>query len=354
MRDDSHIPGYRVVIVTLDAHAAGPAARVSTRLAAEYPGLSVTVHSAAEWAENADALERAKDAVRHADIVVSNLLFIEEHITAILPELQARRDHCDAMIGIIADPQIVQLTRMGDLDMSKPASGAMKLLKKLRGSGKPSASSGEKQMKLLRRLPKILKYIPGKAQDLRAWFLTMQYWLGGSDDNVEAMIRFLVSRYSHEATWRGREAAAPIDYPDVGLYHPDLPGHRIVTDVAALPKPSKPVATVGLLMLRSYILASDTAHYDAVIRAFEARGIACVPAFAGGLDGRPAIDAYFKGKIDAMVSLTGFSLIGGPAYNDSDAAVETLTGLDIPYIAAHPLEFQTLGQWAASDGGLGP
>ena len=47
-----------------------------------------------------------------------------------------------------------------------------------------------------RRLPKILKYIPGKAQDLRAWFLCMQYWLGGSDDNVEAMIRFLISRYA--------------------------------------------------------------------------------------------------------------------------------------------------------------
>jgi magnesium chelatase subunit H len=49
---------------------------------------------------------------------------------------------------------------------------------------------------------------------------------------------------------------------------------------------------VGLLMLRSYILSGDTAHYDAVIRAFEARGIACVPAFAGGLDGRPAIAAF--------------------------------------------------------------
>jgi magnesium chelatase subunit H len=49
-------------------------------------------------------------------------------------------------------------------------------------------------------------------------------------------------------------------------------------------------------MLRSYILASDTAHYDAVIRAFEARGSPCVPAFAGGLDGRPAIDAYFQGR----------------------------------------------------------
>ncbi len=354
MRDDSHITGYRVVIVTLDAHAAGPAARVCEKLSMEFPGLSLTVHAAAEWAENPAALDLAKDAVRHADIVVANLLFIEEHITAILPELEARRDHCDAMIGVIADPQIVKLTRMGELDMAKPASGAMALLKRLRGSSKPSAASGEKQMKLLRRLPKILKYIPGKAQDLRAWFLTMQYWLGGSDDNVESMIRFLLSRYSHEAAWRGRAAAAPIDYPEVGLYHPDLPGHHITTDPAALPGPEAPVATVGLLMLRSYILASDAAHYDAVIRAFEAKGIRCLPAFAGGLDGRPAIEAYFRGKVDALVSLTGFSLIGGPAYNDSDAAVETLADLDVPYIAAQPLEFQTLGQWAASSGGLGP
>ena len=88
MRDDSHIPGYRVVIVTLDAHAAGPAARVSQRLADDFPGLTVTVHAAAEWAENPAALARAKDDVRHGDIVVANLLFIEEHITAILPELR--------------------------------------------------------------------------------------------------------------------------------------------------------------------------------------------------------------------------------------------------------------------------
>ena len=36
------------------------------------------------------------------------------------------------------------------------------------------------------------------------------------------------------------------------------------------------------------------------------------------------------------------------------AAVAALEELDIPYIAAHPLEFQTLGQWGASGGGLGP
>ncbi|MGB0569587.1 MAG: cobaltochelatase subunit CobN, partial [Paracoccaceae bacterium] len=59
-------------------------------------------------------------------------------------------------------------------------------------------------------------------------------------------------------------------------------------------------------------------------------------------------------NIDAMVSLSGFSLVGGPAYNNTDAAVETLKNLDIPYVAAHPLEFQTLSQWSNSRGGLGP
>lgn len=353
--DGDHIPGYRVVMVTLDSHAAGPAARVSERLAGEFPGLNVSVHAAAEWAENPAALEEARIAVRHGDIIVANLLFIEEHIKAIMPALQARRDACDAMIGVISAKEVVQLTRMGDLDMMKPATGPMKLLKKLRGSKEPSANSGEKQMKLLRRLPKILKFIPGKAQDLRAWFLTMQYWLGGSDDNVEQMIRFLIGSYASDRAFKGARAAAPIDYPEVGLYHPDLPGHRITTNPADLPQPANPVATVGLMMMRSYVLASDTAHYDAVIRQMQDAGLAVLPAFAGGLDGRPAIASYFAGgKIDALVSLTGFSLIGGPAYNDSAAAVAVLKDLDLPYIAAHALEFQTLGQWASSAGGLGP
>ncbi len=346
--------GYNIVIVTLDAHAAGPAARIAPRLAADFPGLTISIHAAAEWAEDPASLARCKSALLTADIVVANLIFIEEHITAILPDLTAARARCDAFIGVIADSQITKLTKMGELDMSKPASGLMALLKKLKPKKGNTATSGEKQMSMLRRIPKILRFIPGKAQDLRAWFLSMQYWLGGSDDNIEQMIRFLISKYSTHRNWRGAASKAPIDYPEVGLYHPDL-ANRITTSAADLPRPAGSTLTVGLLLMRSYILASDTAHYDAVIRAFEAKGIACLPAFAGGLDGRPAISAYFTdNRIDTMVSLTGFSLVGGPAYNDSDAAVAALTALDVPYVAAHPLEFQTLGQWASAGSGLGP
>ena len=356
MRDDvtpmAEAP-YRVVILTLDAHAAGACARVAERMGADFPGLRLRVHAAAEWGENADALAAARADIARGDLILVSLLFLEDHIRAILPDLQARRDACDAMIGIIADAQIVRLTRMGTLDMTAPETGMRKLMKRLRGSDKPSAESGEKKMRMLRRLPRILKFIPGKAQDLRAWFLVMQYWLGTSDDNIEAMLRFLMSRYGRQAEWRSLRAPAPQEYPEVGLYHPDLAG-RITTDPTRLPAPAEATGTVGILLMRSYVLSGDHAHYDAVIRAFEARGLQVIPAFASGLDGRPAVERYFMGQVDALVSLTGFSLVGGPAYNDSDAAVDLLSRLDVPYVAAHPLEFQTLAQWAGSAQGLGP
>ena len=153
------------------------------------------------------------------------------------------------------------------------------------------------------------------------------------------------------------ESGAAAEYPNVGVYHPNLKG-RISEDLTDIPEVKKPIATIGLLLMRSYVLSGDTAHYDKVIEGFEALNVKIIPAFAGGLDGRPAIEKYFIGAdgplIDVLVSLTGFSLVGGPAYNDTNAAVKTLSNLNVPYISAHPLEFQTLPQWEVSSTGLGP
>jgi len=108
MRDSIDIPEYRVVIVTLDNHAAGPCLRVLDRLTADFPGLQVSVHAAAEWSENPAALDAARAAVLTGDIIIANLLFIEEHVQAILPVMRERRDHCDAMLGVVADTQLVR------------------------------------------------------------------------------------------------------------------------------------------------------------------------------------------------------------------------------------------------------
>jgi magnesium chelatase subunit H len=123
--------------------------------------------------------------------------------------------------------------------------------------------------------------------------------------------------------------------------------------------PSRPArGRVGLLLMRSYVLAGNTHHYDGVIEALEERGLQVVPAFASGLDARPAVERFFmrdgKATVDAVVSLTGFSLVGGPAYNDTEAAQEMLARLDVPYLTALALEFQTLEQWQTSDQGLMP
>ena len=247
--------------------------------------------------------------------------------------------------------------------MSGPASGPLALLKRLRGDrGKGSSTSGEQQMRMLRRIPKILRFIPGPAQDVRAYFLTMQYLFAGSEDNMASLVRFLVDRYASgpRAGLRGRlRAALPTDYPDVGLYHPRAPG-RITDRIDALPGPPGGAdrGTVGLLVMRSYLLAGNTGHYDGVIAALEARGLRVVPAFATGLDARPAIERYFlrdgRPTVDAVVSLTGFSLVGGPAYNDARAAEEMLAKLDVPYVSGLAVEFQTLEQWQDSERGLMP
>ena len=351
----------RVVIVTMDSHLASAAVRARTTLQAELPGLDLKVHAADEWGCNPTALEHCLADIATGDIVVATMLFMEDHIQPVLPALQARRDHCDAMIGCLSAGEVVRLTRLGKLTMAGSATGVLGLLKRLRGSSRPGgASSGQGQMKMLQRMPRLLRYIPGTAQDLRAYFLTLQYWLAGSEQNFANMVRYLVGRYADgpRASLRGKlNAAEPVTYPDVGLYHPRLP-QRIVERADQLPALAKPVGRVGVILMRSYLLAANTAHYDGVIAALEARGLTVVPVFACGLDSRPAIEAYFQkdgvAAVDAVVSLTGFSLVGGPAYNDARAAEEVMAGLDVPLIAAHPLEFQTVEQWHADARGLTP
>ncbi|MDA0819351.1 MAG: magnesium chelatase subunit H [Proteobacteria bacterium] len=352
-------PHVRVAIVTLDNHLKGAVDRAGAELAAD--NVLLSLHAASDWEREDGAYERTLDAIEHADIIIATMLFLDDHIRMVLPALEARRDNCDAMLGLMSAGEVVKLTRMGSYDMNKPAKGMLAMLKKLRGSKKAGASSGAGQMKMLRRLPMILRFIPGTAQDVRAYFLTLQYWLAGSDENVVAMVRCLIDRYASgdRLTRRGMTPAdAPVEYPEVGVYHPHT-RQRISESLRLLPCKQGKHGTVGLLLLRSYLLGRDTGHYDAAIEAFQDAGLKVVPVFASGLDARPAIEKFFVDpdghpSVDAIVNLTGFSLVGGPAYNDANAAVETLSGLDIPYLAAHALEFQSVEEWRGRHQGLLP
>ena len=352
----------RVVVVSMDTHMASSTERARASLLRELPGLHLSMHAASEYAGNEAATARCNADIAAADIVVAGMLFLEDHFLPILDALQARRDNCDAMICLMSASEVVKLTKIGNFDMAKPASGPMALLKKLRGNKEKASTGGAAQMKMLRRIPQMLRFIPGTAQDVRAYFMTLQYWLGGSDENVVNLIRHVVDRGADGPRRHLRgliKAAPPVEYPELGIYHPRME-NRLSDEITDLPVPHEvPVkGIVGILLLRSYLLSNNAGHYDGVIAALEARGLQVVPAFASGLDSRPAIDKFFmkngQSTVDAVVSLTGFSLVGGPAYNDAKAAEDVLAQLDVPYVAAHPVEFQTLDQWGGSDRGLLP
>ena len=366
----ANTPRMNVVLLTMDSHLASAAHHAAERLATDVPGLHLQMHSASAWRDSDSALATCLSAIAQADIVVVTMLFMEDHFLPVLDALQARRAACDAMVCIMSAPQVTQLTRMGKLVMGRESSGLMALLKKLRPSAKNKetgedtgapSNAGAKQMAMLRRLPKLLRFIPGTAQDLRLFFLTMRYWLAGSEHNIENLVKTLVHRYAQGPREPLRALAQPedpIEYPEVGLYHPQMKP-RISEHLSDLPGHGrKDQPAVGLLLLRSYLLAGNTAHYDAVITSLQARGLRVIPAFASGLDARPAMDRFFKqggaANIQSLVSLTGFSLVGGPAYNDASAAEVALSELDVPYIAAHPLEFQSIEQWGGSTRGLLP
>ena len=192
----------RVVLLTMDHHLAGAARGAARRLQQRMPGLSLEVHTAAQWRAQAQALAECHDAVAQADLVIVSMLFMEDHFLPVLDALQARRERCDAMVCIMSAPPVMALTRMGKLVMGQQSTGLMALLKKLRPAAKQASSesgsgpqnAGARQMAMLRRLPKLLRFIPGTAQDLRLFFRTMRYWLGGCEHNIEHMVLALVHR----------------------------------------------------------------------------------------------------------------------------------------------------------------
>jgi magnesium chelatase subunit H len=187
----------RVVMVSLDSHLASTVERAQAELRRDLPGLSLTLHAVAEWNEDGEALGRCLEDIARADILFVTMLVMDEHIRPLLPALTARRDACDAVVVCMSAGEVMRLTRMGGFRMDGTGGGPMALLKRLRGkSTGRKESAGAQQMAMLRRIPKLLRFIPGTAQDVRAYFLSLQYWLAGSGENVASLVRFLIDRYA--------------------------------------------------------------------------------------------------------------------------------------------------------------
>lgn len=282
----------------------------------------------------------------------------------------------DAVIVINCMPELMRRTRMGRLDIStlgsKQSGKGGKLLRSV-GSwvgsaarrGKSHDKRGHTQyLKLVDRLPGILKFVPtaGALTDAKHYLYLFCYFLQPTPQNIQSMLLYALAHYTRDERLKSVRVAKPEQMPSIAIYHPRAPGlFQTFADYRKwYRKPLNPDSTVGLLLMRPQVISKTTKHYDALIDAIEAEGLSVIPAIATLMDNREAVSNFFvqndatKARVSQIVSLTGFSFVGGPAMNDSAAASEFLCTLNIPYRSAVSLDTQTIEGWSDSQTGLNP
>ncbi|MEQ8386220.1 MAG: magnesium chelatase subunit H [Coleofasciculus sp. A1-SPW-01] len=313
--------------------------------------------------------------IAQANIFIASLIFIEDLADKVVAAVQPHRDRLDAAVVFPSMPQVMRLNKLGSFSMAQLGQSKSAIAQFMKKRKEKSGSSFQDGMlKLLQTLPKVLKYMPiDKAQDARNFMLSFQYWLGGSSQNLENFLLMLADKYVLKG--RTLEFKDPVVYPDMGIWHPlstkmfedvkeYLTWYNNRDDISEdLKDPFAPC--VGLVLQRTHLVTGDDAHYVAMVQELEAMGARVLPVFAGGLDFSKPVDAFFydtpssKGQanvtlVDAVVSLTGFALVGGPARQDHPKAIDSLKRLNRPYMVALPLVFQTTEEWEGSDLGLHP
>ena len=345
----------------------------NSRIAVEVSGYLI------EELRSEENYEAFKRDIAEANIFIGSLIFVEELAEKVALAVQPERDRLDAAVVFPSMPQVMRLNKLGSFNMatlgqSKSVIGDfMKKRRKKQGSGFEDA-----MLKLLRTLPKVLKYLPvEKAQDARNFMLSFQYWLGGSAENLENFLLMLSDKYVLPEDQEGTpEAAAlsyeqPVTFPDIGIWHPLAPAmfedlkeylnwYDSRSDIPEISR-NENAPCVGIVLQRTHLVTGDDAHYVSIVQELEYKGARVIPVFAGGLDFSKPVDAYFfdplnptEAIVDSVVSLTGFALVGGPARQDHPKAIESLQKLNRPYMVSLPLVFQTTEEWEASDLGLHP
>ena len=272
----------------------------------------------------------------------------------------------------------------------------------------------DQYLRLVDKLPGILRFVPsaGTLGDVKNYLYLFCYFLQPTPANIRSMILYALKHYVPDARLKELKlkVSPPETMPSAAIYHPDAPGLFESFDAyrkwyttksprskVQLPKSAQllldPVSTIGLLLMRPQIISNTRKHYDALIRAIEGEGLCAIPAISTLMDNREACEKFFVeipaqvsspksqvsgsgaegqrpknknqkrqsieeavegSRVSQIVSLTGFSFVGGPAMNDSAAASEFLKSLNVPYRSAVSLDTQTIEAWSASQTGLNP
>lgn len=367
----------KVVYVVLESQYQSALSQAVREINANHPSVAIEISGyLIEELRGTENFEGFQRDIASANIFIASLIFIEDLAQKVVAAVEPHRDNLDVAVVFPSMPEVMRLNKMGSFSLAQlgqSKSVIANFMKKRKE--KSGAGFQDGMLKLLRTLPQVLKFLPmEKAQDARNFMLSFQYWLGGSAENLENFLLMLTDKYvlkgAEKESFAAAKYEAPVVYPDMGIWHPLAPSmfedvREYLNWYSARKEISKnikdPLAPcVGLVLQRTHLVTGDDAHYVAIVQELESLGARVLPVFAGGLDFSKPIEEYFYEPttkmqlIDAVVSLTGFALVGGPARQDHPKAIEALKRLNRPYMVALPLVFQTTEEWLDSDLGLHP
>ncbi len=367
----------KVVYVVLESQYQSALSQAVRAINSNHPNLAIEISGyLIEELRDPENYEEFKRDMESANIFIASLIFIEDLAQKVVTAVEPYRDRLDVAVVFPSMPEVMRLNKMGSFSLAQLGQSKSVIAQFMRKrKEKSGAGFQDGMLKLLRTLPQVLKFLPmDKAQDARNFMLSFQYWLGGSPENLENFLLMLADKYVFKDVDKQNFASstyqAPVVYPDLGIWHPLAPS--MFEDVREylnwytarkdIPKDLKdPLAPcIGLVLQRTHLVTGDDAHYVAIVQELESLGAKVLPVFAGGLDFSKPVDAYFYEPntntqlVDAVISLTGFALVGGPARQDHPKAIESLKRLNRPYMVALPLVFQTTEEWLDSDLGLHP
>jgi magnesium chelatase subunit H len=274
-----------------------------------------------------------------------------------------------------------------------------------KSKNKQSGHGRAQYLKFANRLPSLLRFVPGAGplRDVKNYLMMFCYFLQPTPANIRSMLLYALKHYVDDDRLKEIKILPPESMPSVAIYHPDADGlfesfeayqkwylGKWQKEKGKSKKERKaldPKSTIGLLLMRPQIVSNARKHYDGLIRAIESEGLSVIPAISTLMDNREACQRFFvehsskvqspksrvthsngkptdngqlttdnntRARISQIVSLTGFSFVGGPAMNDSEAAAEFLRDLNLPYRSMVSLDTQTIESWQESFSGLNP
>jgi len=186
---------------------------------------------------------------------------------------------------------------------------------------------------------------------------TLAYLQAGGYNNFNALLYFLSDHF----LMTGFGADAPVNLPEHGIYHPDLPENADISDWKKYYNPS--LATIGITFYRAHWIAGNTNFVDVMIRSLEDKNVNVLPVFTSSLkavnpeSGKPFAFEIFQtddaARIDVLINTISFAITDIKPAGKVSQPAEALTSLDVPTLQAIA-SGMSRGPWETSSRGLNP